>query len=685
MLARGAIPFRLPDRSTAGMLAGLTQPRGYASGGASSGVATSSLNRYNPASPDPVGNNPMNMPAPTGQGTYPFGPEWNWYTMLAGTKPGQPVGERQNARRGGRIRMADGGSLLETAVNSLTAADPTGGNPILQPYTGDYSTYGEGPEWDFFANAPTNPVTPPPVTPPPGTPGPSTGPDLGPGWPGSGIGTSASGTGPAGGNGGGGKGQFGDGSQQAAADASGRNTAVNPSLKGSLGLGLAAMGPLGMVGALAKQGLSTLGVTTKGPFDVPGPTLTAAQQASIANALNGIPDSVPAVTKANILNNAIAAARAQAKATGQGDPTGGAVTGAAAQGRAAAGGPGGGVGAHDGGLGGSGPMGGNGGQGANAGYKRGGPTMHGLGWLSNGGRLHLAGGGSTNNAVLTSLVPIAAGLIGNIVSGPIGGAIASGAATAMTGGSLTDALSNVGATGGLDDTSGGGGIASLLKYFGNLVGQNGVDAQVPASMGSGIDPTAASAAASLAKLVSRVPAPSASAPATSTTGSAPPLYANRGSLPGTQMAAGGATTKLDTTGTSVPTESGPYQGLVDLLRALGISGGPGALGAGHSPSGPPGSFSHGGELDARGGTHVQGEGDGQSDDIPAKLSDGEFVFDAATTSALGNGSNKEGAARLEQMRKMIRQKAGYKNVHTIPPKQKSVAALLGAVTQGKAA
>lgn len=64
-----------------------------------------------------------------------------------------------------------------------------------------------------------------------------------------------------------------------------------------------------------------------------------------------------------------------------------------------------------------------------------------------------------------------------------------------------------------------------------------------------------------------------------------------------------------------------------------------------------------------GGEHyVRGPGDGTSDDIPAKLSDGEYVMDAGTVSMLGNGSNEAGARKLDQLRKRIRMDAGKKLV-----------------------
>lgn len=50
--------------------------------------------------------------------------------------------------------------------------------------------------------------------------------------------------------------------------------------------------------------------------------------------------------------------------------------------------------------------------------------------------------------------------------------------------------------------------------------------------------------------------------------------------------------------------------------------------------------------------------DGRSDDIPAVLSDGEFVIDAETVALLGNGSSDAGANRLEEMRRAVRKQKG---------------------------
>ncbi len=66
---------------------------------------------------------------------------------------------------------------------------------------------------------------------------------------------------------------------------------------------------------------------------------------------------------------------------------------------------------------------------------------------------------------------------------------------------------------------------------------------------------------------------------------------------------------------------------------------------------------HGGPLTEM-SYYVEGEGTGRSDEIPAYLSDGEYVIDAETVSMLGDGSNKAGAEVLNDMRKSIRKHKG---------------------------
>lgn len=61
----------------------------------------------------------------------------------------------------------------------------------------------------------------------------------------------------------------------------------------------------------------------------------------------------------------------------------------------------------------------------------------------------------------------------------------------------------------------------------------------------------------------------------------------------------------------------------------------------------------------RGGT-VKGPGNGQSDDIPAMLSNNEHVIDAQTVAAIGNGDSDAGHQKIEAMKAHVRKKAGMK-------------------------
>ena len=55
---------------------------------------------------------------------------------------------------------------------------------------------------------------------------------------------------------------------------------------------------------------------------------------------------------------------------------------------------------------------------------------------------------------------------------------------------------------------------------------------------------------------------------------------------------------------------------------------------------------------------VKGPGSGRSDDIPAMLSDGEYIVDADTVAMLGDGSSKAGADALDRLRVNIRKHKG---------------------------
>ena len=68
------------------------------------------------------------------------------------------------------------------------------------------------------------------------------------------------------------------------------------------------------------------------------------------------------------------------------------------------------------------------------------------------------------------------------------------------------------------------------------------------------------------------------------------------------------------------------------------------------------------------GHYVQGRGTGQSDDIPAMLAKSEYVFDADTVSALGDGSSEAGAELLDKFREAIREHKRSAPSDKIPPK-----------------
>jgi hypothetical protein len=63
-----------------------------------------------------------------------------------------------------------------------------------------------------------------------------------------------------------------------------------------------------------------------------------------------------------------------------------------------------------------------------------------------------------------------------------------------------------------------------------------------------------------------------------------------------------------------------------------------------------------------GPNYIQGPGDGTSDDIDAKLSNGEYVMTAQDVALLGNGSNEAGAKKLDELRRRLRMDAGKKLV-----------------------
>lgn len=83
------------------------------------------------------------------------------------------------------------------------------------------------------------------------------------------------------------------------------------------------------------------------------------------------------------------------------------------------------------------------------------------------------------------------------------------------------------------------------------------------------------------------------------------------------------------------------------------------------------------------GHYVKGKGDGQSDDIPAMLADGEYVFDADTVAQLGNGSSDAGAKLLDHFRESLREHKRSAPSDKIPHKANPLAYMKEALKRHK--
>jgi hypothetical protein len=83
------------------------------------------------------------------------------------------------------------------------------------------------------------------------------------------------------------------------------------------------------------------------------------------------------------------------------------------------------------------------------------------------------------------------------------------------------------------------------------------------------------------------------------------------------------------------------------------------------------------------GHYVKGKGDGQSDDIPAMLADGEYVFDADTVASLGNGSSDAGAKLLDHFREALREHKRSAPSDKIPPQASPLAYMKEALKRHK--
>jgi hypothetical protein len=143
---------------------------------------------------------------------------------------------------------------------------------------------------------------------------------------------------------------------------------------------------------------------------------------------------------------------------------------------------------------------------------------------------------------------------------------------------------------------------------------------------------------------------------------------------------------LDPYGEKKPEEESPYGfkagGLATPLFAAG-----GGTRYGQYAKGGLNVVHHSGKarVDFRHGDAVTGPGDGQSDDIPAMLADGEFVWPADVVAALGNGSTKAGSDKLYDMMHSIRAHARSSGPKDLPPPAKSPLEYLKKTSKQKSA
>ena len=114
-------------------------------------------------------------------------------------------------------------------------------------------------------------------------------------------------------------------------------------------------------------------------------------------------------------------------------------------------------------------------------------------------------------------------------------------------------------------------------------------------------------------------------------------------------------------GQQVKTDLNPLKQMQPSIAGYAMGGLPskyrGATPKGHNPE----------FITGLTGYYACGGGTGQSDDIPAMLHDGDYVMDAETVSALGDGSSKAGMHVLDGFRKQVPHKDGG-GVNPVPAK-----------------
>jgi hypothetical protein len=84
-----------------------------------------------------------------------------------------------------------------------------------------------------------------------------------------------------------------------------------------------------------------------------------------------------------------------------------------------------------------------------------------------------------------------------------------------------------------------------------------------------------------------------------------------------------------------------------------------------------GSSKAGAEVMDRFRMEIPHKSNAQGKAVPAKIADGEYVFPAAFVTALGGGDNKQGSKMLDEMRERLRAQKRSAPTSKIPPKAKS--------------
>lgn len=116
---------------------------------------------------------------------------------------------------------------------------------------------------------------------------------------------------------------------------------------------------------------------------------------------------------------------------------------------------------------------------------------------------------------------------------------------------------------------------------------------------------------------------------------------------------------------SAPTGTAPAgapAGLSSVIVPFSSSS-PSASAYGMRGGGRVGGYARGGALG-----YIQANSGGQDDVVPIRAAGGEYMFDADTVSALGDGNNAAGAKKLDAMRQNIRQHKRSAPKNKIPPR-----------------